>query len=147
MDNTLENQIYYTINTEQSDSKYNSMSIFIAQRKCYQHRPNGNEHLLINSTPSDHIKEIISCCALANDYLLEDTPITEAIIRVCISNNNKPITAKEIADDLSQRWAQGTYPKNASETTISKILSNNKLFGESEPKSTPKWKRRKKAST
>lgn len=147
MDDKSGNPKYYKIDTGISESKYNSLSIFIAQRKCYQHRPDGNEHLLIDTDPSDHIEEINSHCALATDYLLEDTPITEAILRVCISKNNSPITAKDVADDLSIRWAQGTYPRDVSETTILRILSSNKLFVVSEPKSTPKKRRRKKVST
>ena len=41
-----------------------------------------------------------------------------------MSQGNEPLTAQDISNDLSERWAASAYPRDLSPRVIEKILDN-----------------------
>ena len=114
----------YQLDVENTHNSSASLSALVAARKCYMHRPTGNEYSALDMSPAEHIREVRGCCADAADYLLPDTPIKDAVFRVFVARGNKPLTAQDISEDLSERWAASAYPRDLSVRVIEKILDN-----------------------
>lgn len=75
------------------------------------------------------IDRISSSSSNEPDYLLPDTPLKEAIFRVLLANRNEPMTAEEISELLSERWAMTAYPRDVSPQVIQRLLENSFTYG------------------
>ena len=124
MDEVKNPQQRYQLDIENIHGSSASLSALVAARKCYVHRPTGNEYSALDTSPEEHIREVQECCANAADYLLPDTPIKDAVFRVFVARGNEPLTAQDISDDLSERWAAGLYPRDVSVRVIENMLKN-----------------------
>lgn len=124
MDEVNDTERRYRLDVENTHGSSASLSALVAARKCYLHRPTGNEYSALGMSPAEHIREVQGCCADAADYLLPDTPIKDAVFRVCVARGNKPVTAQDISDDLSERWAASAYPRDLSAEVLEKVLDS-----------------------
>lgn len=83
--------------------------------------------------PAGDIKELIDRVVETSskdpDYLLPDTPLKEAIFRVILANGNEPMTAEDISELLSERWAMTAYPRDVSPQVIQRLLENSLTYG------------------
>ena len=116
----------YRLDTKNEHANTSSLSVLIAERKCYQHRPVENQHSVLGTRPEDHIREVREHCSTTPDYLLPDTPIKEAIFRLMIASGNKAVTPLQVSDDLSERWATSGQPRYISESVVQIIMDNSK---------------------
>ena len=124
MDEVKDSERRYQLDIENIHGSGASLSALVAGRKCYMHRPTGNEHSALDTSPEEHIREVQGCCADAADYLLPDTPIKDAVFRVMVARGNEPLTAREISGDLTERWAASSYPRDLSARVIERILDD-----------------------
>ena len=51
-------------------------------------------------------------------------PLKEALFRLILANGNQPMTADQISETLTQRWAMSAYPRNLTPHVINRILEN-----------------------
>ncbi len=77
---------------------------------------------LVLKTPSEYMKIIASQCSVEPDYLLPGTPITEAVFRLLLANNNKPMTLPDVQTGLTAAWASVIYLKNLSDDVLRRML-------------------------
>jgi len=105
-----------------------SLSVVIAERKCYEHRPREADQSLLDSEPQSHIAEITGHCSETADYLLQDTPLKEAIFRVILAGGNKPLSAQDVSDTLMERWAMSAYPRDLSVRVIERLLEHSENY-------------------
>ena len=148
MDEEKDTERRYKLDVENIHGSSASLSALIAARKCYMHRPTGNEHAALDVSPAEHMREVRGCCADAPDYLLADTPLKDAVFRVFVARGNKPLTARDISDDLGQRWAGSAYPRDLSARAIEKVLdsaSNYFIYEVQEPQADVQLIRRQPA--
>ena len=124
MDEAMDTERRYQLDVENTHGSSASLSALVAARKCYTHRPAGNEYSALDTSPEEHIRAVQGCCADVADYLLPDTPIKDAVFRIFVARGNKPLTAREISDDLSERWASSAYPRDLSPRVIEKVLDS-----------------------
>jgi len=124
MDEKKDTERRFKLDVDNSHGSSASLSALIAARKCYMHRPTGNEHSALDVTPAEHIREVRGCCADAADYLLPDTPIKDAVFRVFVARGNRPLTAQDISNDLGGRWEASAYPRDLSARVIQKVLDS-----------------------
>ena len=73
-------------------------------------------------TPSEYMKVIASVCSREPDYMLPGTPISEAVFRLLLSHNNRPMTLQEIQGGLAAAWASVIYLKNLSDDVVRRML-------------------------
>jgi hypothetical protein len=71
----------------------------------------------------DLMKQIASSCSKEPAYLLPGTPISEAVFRLMLASNNKPMTVQEVQGGLTQAWASVIYLKNLSDDVVQRMLS------------------------
>jgi len=120
---TNEGPSYY-IDLDGTGNRELSLSVLIAERKCYEHRPREADMALRNSEPQSHIVDIAGHCFETADYLLEDTPLKEAIFRVILAGGNEPITAQDVSEALTERWTTSAYPRDLSTRVIGRLLEH-----------------------
>ncbi len=72
--------------------------------------------------PSELMKHIADNCAEQADYLMPGTPITEAVFRLLLANNNRPMKLGVILSKLNEAWASVIYLKNISDTVLQNML-------------------------
>ena len=126
-ENTNEGTDYY-IDLEGTGDRELSVSVLIAERKCYEHRPPQADQALRDTEPQSHVADIAGHCSETADYLLQDTPLKEAIFRVILAGGNEPMTAKDVSEGLTTRWAMSAYPRDLSTTVIGRLLEHSENY-------------------
>ena len=114
----------YFIDAEGPEAATRSLALLIATRRCYSCRAADEQETPAQSTMKKNIKRIASHCALTSDYLLQDTPLKEALFRVLLAGGNRPMTAEEISQSLSEKWAMTSYPRDVSPGVIQRLLDS-----------------------
>ncbi len=99
-----------------------ALPLMIADRLGYMDR----QHLEDPVTPTSDIRPlidlIVSSSSQQTDYLLPDTPLKEALFRLILAGGNEPVTAVELSETLSARWAMSAYPRDLSPYVINRLL-------------------------
>ena len=123
-----ENARSYYIDFEKADELHRSLSTMIAATKCYVCKQADTDESIMASEPQEHIDRIVEMCSDTSDYLLPDTPLKEAIFRVMLAEGTREITAVEISEILTARWAVSTYPRDLSPKVIGRLLGNSDSY-------------------
>ena len=121
-------QAKYLIDAEMAEERRRSLPVMIASRQCYMCQQAVDEEELASVEARGLIDRIVDHCASANDYLLEDTPLKEAIFRVLLSRGNKPMGADEISADISERLANATNQRDTRPVVIEKLLQHSENY-------------------
>jgi hypothetical protein len=117
----------YFIDAEMAEARRRSLAVMVASRQCYMCQQSTEEEL--DSTEAqDLVAQIVDHCASANDYLLEDTPLKEAIFRVLLSRGNQPMGASEISVAISEKWGNATNQRNTSPAIIERLLRHGESY-------------------
>ena len=117
----------YFIDAGKAEERSRSLPVMIASRQCYMCQQSAQE-ALATSEASEFIDRIVEHCAQEQDYLLEDTPLKEAIFRVLLSRGNAPMNAGEISAALSEKWAVATNQRNTTERIIRRLLDHSESY-------------------
>ena len=118
----------YFIDAEMAEERRRSLSVMIASRQCYMCQQAVDEEELASAETRDLIDRIVDHCSSANDYLLDDTPLKEAIFRVLLSRGNEPMGADEISSDISERLANATNQRDTSADIIERLLRHSESY-------------------
>ena len=118
----------YFIDAEMAEERRRSLSVMIASRQCYMCQQAVDEEDLASAETRDLIDRIVDHCASANDYLLDDTPLKEAIFRVLLSRGNEPMGAAEISADISERLVNATNQRDTRSEVIEKLLQHSDSY-------------------
>lgn len=112
----------YYVDLEGGEEEGRSLKYMIAARGGYAFQQAMSEVVIDEMDAQDLIQQIVDQVANTSDYLLPDTPLKEAIFRVIIANENKPMTTEEIGKTLKEKWSLSPYPRDVSPEVIEKIL-------------------------
>lgn len=105
-----------------------ALPVMIANRMGYLSRQALEEEPAPDSPIKPYVDQIANVDSKDADYLLPDTPLKEAIFRVILSNRNKPMTAEEISDILSEKWAMTAYPRDLTPSVIQRLIENSGAY-------------------
>ena len=75
-------------------------------------------------TPEKHLKELGIIYRKSKSFLEPKTPVKEALFRLFVYNNNKPLTVKQISKQLSELWEMSQFPRDISEEKLTDLLKN-----------------------
>ena len=114
----------FVISEEQAARIGAALPLMIAGRLGYMDRQALEEEPTPDSDIQPYIDLIVASSSHDADYLLPDTPLKEALFRLILANGNQPMTADQISETLTQRWAMSAYPRNLSPHVINRILEN-----------------------
>ena len=114
----------FVISEEQAARIGAALPLMIAGRLGYMDRQALEEEPTPDSDIQPYIDLIVAGSSHDADYLLPDTPLKEALFRLILANGNQPMTADQISETLTQRWAMSAYPRNLTPHVINRILEN-----------------------
>ena len=118
----------FVIDVDHAMSQNRSLPLMILGRMGYTSRQMFDE----SPSPSDKVKpyiaRIVEHDSKEADYLLPDTPLKEAIFRVLLASGNQPMTAEEISEILSEKWAMTAYPRDLSPGVIQRLLEHGESY-------------------
>ena len=123
-----ENEARYYIDVEGAASEGRNIAAIIAQRRCYACQQEDSEEPEQVSNAGGYIKRIAQQCSGTDDYLLPDTPLKEGMFRVILAGGNEPITAEQVSEALSERWAMSPYPRDLSPGAIGRVLDHSESY-------------------
>ena len=118
----------YFIDAEMAQERRRSLPVMIASRQCYMCQQAVDEEELASAEAQDLIGRIVDHCNSVKDYLLDDTPLKEAIFRVLLSRGNEPMGADEISADISERLANATNQRDTRPEVIERLLRHSESY-------------------
>lgn len=70
----------------------------------------------------DYLKLISTECTGKPDFIGPATPLSEAVFRLILAANNRPLSIREIQDGLTEAWSTVIYMKDLSEELLMRLL-------------------------
>jgi len=74
--------------------------------------------------PEKHLEELGIIYRKSKSFLEPKTPVKEALFRLFVYNNNKPLTVKQISKQLSELWEMSQFPRDIGEEKLTNLLKN-----------------------
>ena len=74
--------------------------------------------------PEKHLNKLGIIYRKSESFLEPKTPVKEALFRLFVYNNNKPLTVKQISKQLSELWEMSQFPRDISEEKLTNLLKN-----------------------
>ena len=75
-------------------------------------------------TPEKPLEELGIIYRKSKSFLEPKTPVKEALFRLFVYNNNKPLTVKQISKQLSELWEMSQFPRDIGEEKLTNLLKN-----------------------
>ena len=66
-------------------------------------------------------------CSTTEDYLLDDTPIREAVFRLILADGNEPKSAEEISEALVSLWSSNPS-RDISPWVVGRLLEHGQSY-------------------
>ena len=114
----------YQIDAREAEILGRSLPMLIASKRCYACQSADDEEPSQSSDAGPYIQRIAEHCAETEDYLLEYTPLKEALFRVILARGNEPTMSEELSQTLKDRWAMTPNPRDISAEMIQKVLDH-----------------------
>ena len=118
----------YFVDAGQAATAQRALAILVGSRRCHACQNTDEDAPKADSKSGPYFERIAEHCEQTSDYLAPDTPIGEAIFRVILAGRNKPTTAKEISDILTEKWAATAYPRDTSAAVIQRLLDRGGFY-------------------
>ena len=119
----IQPEVEYAIDFEWFRKSNRSLAILMRSRAC----PKCRHQFSDEATPEDMLSRFSQCCSQAPEFLHPHLPLTEAMFRLFLANENKPMSAEEISQELN-RWDIGeTRPVDTK--TLRRLLDNDQSYG------------------
>jgi len=119
----------FVISQEQAVRIGRSLPLMIVGRMSYTDKQTFGENLAPDADIKALIGHVASNSSKDPDYLLPDTPLKEAIFRVILANGNEAMTAENISELLTERWAMTAYPRDVTPEVIQRLLESSYTYG------------------
>ena len=114
-----------------TDNQRKSLSLLLHTRIEEIKNQNNKKETNIISTkikniddPEKHLEELGIIYRKSNSFLEPKTPVKEALFRLFVYNNNKPLTIKQISKQLSELWEMSQFPRDIGEEKLTNLLKN-----------------------
>ena len=118
----------YQVSTSLATEQNRSLPSLLTSRLDYVSQGGLDPNPSNNSDIKPILDLLANVSSSKDDYLLPDTPLKEAIFRVIIANNNKPMSANDISEELAQKWSESSNSRDISANVIERLLANCKTY-------------------
>ncbi len=123
-DNGEKKATQYYIDVEGAGDQGKAIKPMIISRMGYVLQQSLTADAIEEMEVEDLIQQVAYQVADNQDFLLPDTPLKEALFRVLLANDNKPMTAEEVSNVLEGKWSLSPYPRDISPPVIERLLAN-----------------------
>ena len=128
----IQDKIKYSIRFNNlTDNQRKSLSLLLHTRiEDIKNQNNKKETNIISTKikniddPEKHLEELGIIYRKSNSFLEPKTPVKEALFRLFVYNNNKPLTIKQISKQLSELWEMSQFPRDIGEEKLTNLLKN-----------------------
>tara|TARA_B100000686_G_scaffold10023_1_gene10113 strand:- start:958 stop:1404 length:447 start_codon:yes stop_codon:yes gene_type:complete len=114
-----------------TDNQRKSLSLLLHNRiEDIKNQNNKKETNIISTKikniddPEKHLEELGIIYRKSNSFLEPKTPVKEALFRLFVYNNNKPLTIKQISKQLSELWEMSQFPRDIGEEKLTNLVKN-----------------------
>ena len=114
-----------------TDNQRKSLSLLLQTRiEDIKNQNNKKETNIISTKikniddPEKHLEELGIIYRKSNSFLEPKTPVKEALFRLFVYNNNKPLTIKQISKQLSELWEMSQFPRDIGEEKHTNLVKN-----------------------
>jgi len=114
-----------------TDNQRKSLSLLLHTRiEDIKNQNNKKETNIISTKikniddPEKHLEELGIIYRKSNSFLEPKTPVKEALFRLFVYNNNKPLTIKQISKQLSELWEMSQFPRDIGEEKLTNLVKN-----------------------
>lgn len=109
-----------------TDNQRKSLSLLLHTRIEDIKNQNNKKQTKIKNIddPEKHLEELGIIYRKSNSFLEPKTPVKEALFRLFVYNNNKPLTIKQISKQLSELWEMSQFPRDIGEEKLTNLLKN-----------------------
>ena len=114
----------YAISEAAAEELGRNLPLLAYSRLPYARKQGMEMEEVIAADWRDFMEDIADGCSEDPDYLLPDTPMKEAIFRFLLARRNKPATAEEISEDLSEKWRTTQFQRDTSPRVIKRLLDS-----------------------
>ena len=118
----------YQVSTSLANEQNRSLPTLLTSRLDYVTQEGIDPNPSADSDIAPILDLLSKVSSTKDDYLLPDTPLKEAIFRIILANNNKPMSANEISDQLSRRWSESANSRDISANVIERLLTNSQTY-------------------
>ncbi len=124
-DDNEEKPVYYHIDIRGSEEDgQRAVKHMIVSRMGYTNRQSFTAAVIEDMEAEDLIQQVAIQEADAADFILPDTTLKEAVFRVLLSNENKPMTSDQVSKVLEDKWQFSPNPRDVSPAVITRLLEN-----------------------
>ena len=127
-DNGEKKAAQYYVDVEEAGDHGKAIKPMIVSRMGYVLQQSLTADTIEEMETEDLIQQVAYQVAENQDFLLPDTPLKEALFRVILANENKPMTAEKVSHILEGKWSLSPYPRNISPQVIDRLLANSDTY-------------------
>jgi len=108
----------FAIDFDAMEASGRSAVFFVRSRICAdgQKKAEGAKQL------KEYLKIISGECAGKPEFIGPSTPLSEAVFRLILAANNRPLSIRDIQDGLTEAWSSVIYMKDLSEELLTRLL-------------------------
>lgn len=101
----------------------------VRERRCYLCRRQLEEVPLGTVTLEEHTRAVLECCARREGYITPETPVLEAVFRVLLAAENRPISLTRIYQALHDWWGGYQTPRVVDLRALRRMLERDSAYG------------------
>ena len=113
-------QLQYQINLDKNVNLNRSLILLFTGMLCKECKKQYKSEE--PSVSSVLVKNIQKCCAKKPDYIHSGLPLKQATYRTMLAKGNRPSTARQISDFLTDKWGESVYTRSMTPAVISRLL-------------------------
>ena len=113
-------QLQYQINLDKNVNVNRSLILLFTGMLCKECKKQYKAEA--PSVSSVLVKNIQRCCSKKTDYIHSGLPLKQATYRSMLAKGNRPATARQISDFLTEKWGESVYTRSMTPSVISRLL-------------------------
>ena len=113
-------QLQYQINLDKNVNLNRSLILLFTGMLCKECKKQYKSEE--PSVTSVLVKNIQKCCSKKPDYIHSGLPLKQATYRTMLAKGNRPSTARQISDFLTDKWGESVYTRSMTPAVISRLL-------------------------
>jgi len=113
-------QLQYQINLDKNVNLNRSLILLFTGMLCKECKKQYKSEE--PSVSSVLVKNIQKCCSKKPDYIHSGLPLKQATYRTMLAKGNRPSTARQISDFLTDKWGESVYTRSMTPAVISRLL-------------------------
>ena len=113
-------QLQYQINLDKNANENRSLIHLFIGMLCKECKKQYEKE--VPSVVSVLVKNIQKCCSKKTDYIHSGLPLKQAAYRTMLAKGNRPSTARQISDFLTEKWGESVYTRSMTPAVISRLL-------------------------